>query len=61
MFGKLTDQEYIKAYKSNVHWIKDDWRYSRAPDYKGKPEKYRLDYRLVTRYWKSSRYGGEYH
>jgi hypothetical protein len=46
VFDKLTSQSYIKAYKSNVHWLKDDWRYTQG---KGKPEKYILDYRLVTR------------
>jgi hypothetical protein len=46
VFDKLTSQSYIKAYKSNVHWLKDNWRYTQG---KGKPEKYILDYRLVTR------------
>jgi len=49
VFDKLTDQEYIRAYKSNVHWIKDNWRYGSKP----KPEKYKLDYRLVTHCYKS--------
>jgi hypothetical protein len=49
VFDALTRQDYIKAYKSNVHWTKDDWRYA---DGKGKPEKYQLDYRLVTHCYK---------
>jgi hypothetical protein len=49
VFDKLTDQNYIKVYKSNVHWIKDNWRYGSKP----KPEKYKLDYRLVTQCYKS--------
>ena len=52
VFDALTSQDYIKAYKSNVHWIKDNWRYTG----KGKPEKYRLDYRLVTHCYKSHQY-----
>jgi hypothetical protein len=52
VFDAMTSQDYIRAYKSNVHWIKDNWRYTG----KGKPEKYRLDYRLVTRCYKSYRY-----
>jgi len=55
VFDKLTNQDYIRAYKSNVHWTRDDWRSSRDPEYKGKPEKYRLDYRFVIRCWKSWR------
>jgi len=49
VFDALTSQDYIKAYKSNVHWTKDNWRYTSD---KGKPEKYRLDYRLVTHCYK---------
>jgi hypothetical protein len=45
VFDALTSQGYIKAYKSNVHWSKDDWRYTKG---EGKPDKYILDYRLVT-------------
>jgi hypothetical protein len=52
VFDKLTDQDYIRAYKSNVHWTEDNWRYGRKP----KPEKYKLDYRLVTHCYKSYRY-----
>jgi hypothetical protein len=52
VFDAMTSQDYIKAYKSNVHWIKDNWRYTG----KGKPEKYKLDYRLVTHCYKSYRY-----
>jgi hypothetical protein len=52
VFDKLTSQDYIKAYKSNAHWIKDNWRYTG----KGKPEKYILDYRLVTQCYKSYQY-----
>ena len=48
IFDKLTSPEYIKAYKSNVHWSKDDWRYTKCCGGKGKPSKYILDYRLVT-------------
>jgi len=51
VFDKLTSQDYVRAYKSNVHWVKDDWRGN-----KPKPEKYKLDYRLVTRCYKSYRY-----
>ena len=46
VFDALTSPDYIKAYKSNVHWTKDDWRYAKGS---GKPDKYILDYRLVTR------------
>lgn len=53
VFDALTSQDYIKAYKSNVHWTKDNWRYTKE---QGKPEKYLLDYRLVTRCYKSYRY-----
>jgi hypothetical protein len=52
VFDALTSQDYVKAYKSNVHWMKDDWRYTG----KGKPEKYQLDYRLVTHCYKSYRW-----
>ena len=52
VFDALTSQDYITAYKSNVHWNHDDWRYGRKP----KPEKYKLDYRLVTHCYKSYRY-----
>jgi hypothetical protein len=52
VFDAMTSQDYIKAYKSNARWIQDDWRYTG----KGKPEKYLLDYRLVTRCSKSYRY-----
>jgi hypothetical protein len=53
VFDALTNQDYIRAYKSNVHWTQDNWRYTKE---KGKPEKYSLDYRLVTHYYKSYRY-----
>jgi hypothetical protein len=57
MFQKLTKPDYIKAYKSNRHWDKDTWRYAgkdcknefEGAEGKGKPEKYMLDYRIVTR------------
>jgi hypothetical protein len=52
VFDAMTSQDYIRAYKSNVHWIQDNWRYTG----KKKPEKYSLDYRLVTRCYKSYRY-----
>jgi len=48
VFDGLTSKEYIKAYKSNVHWLKDDWRYAQWDGGKGKPDKYVLDYRIVT-------------
>lgn len=46
VFERLTEPDYITAYKSNTHWEKDNWRYTN-----GKPEKYSigLDYRIVTR------------
>ncbi|GHU02117.1 hypothetical protein FACS1894147_03320 [Spirochaetia bacterium] len=53
VFDALTSQDYVKAYKSNVHWTQDNWRYAKE---KGKPEKYQLDYRLVTHCYKSYRY-----
>jgi hypothetical protein len=51
LFNSLTEPDYIKAYKSNIHWDKDTWRYSRyeAKYPNGKPEKYILDYRFVAR------------
>jgi hypothetical protein len=52
VFDELTSQDYVRAYKSNIHWTKDDWRYGKNP----KPEKYKLDYRLVTRCCKSYTY-----
>ena len=52
VFDQLTSQDYVRAYKSNVHWIEDNWRYGSKP----KPEKYKLDYRLVTHCYKSYRY-----
>jgi hypothetical protein len=52
VFDALTTQDYIKAYKSNTHWTQDNWRYTG----KGKPEKYSLDYRLVTHCYKSYQY-----
>jgi len=52
VFDAMTGQDYVRAYKSNVHWTRDDWRYTG----KGKPGKYSLDYRLVTRCHKSYRY-----
>ncbi len=52
VFDTLTSQDYIKAYKSNVHWTQGDWRYTG----KGKPEKYQLDYRLVTHCYKRYQY-----
>jgi hypothetical protein len=45
VFDSLTSQDYIRAYKSNVHWTKDNWRYTKG---EGKPDKYILDYRIVT-------------
>jgi hypothetical protein len=45
MFDTLTHPNVIHAYKSNVHWEKGDWQYN----YKDKPSKYYLDYRIVTR------------
>jgi len=48
VFDALTSQDYIRAYKSNVHWLKDDWRYAQWNGGKGKPEKYVLDYRIIT-------------
>jgi hypothetical protein len=53
VFDALTSQDYIRAYKSNVHWTQDNWRYAKG---KGQPEKYLLDYRLVTHCYKSYRY-----
>jgi hypothetical protein len=51
LFENLTEPDYIKTYKSNTRWDKDTWRYThynaKYPD--GKPEKYILDYRFVTR------------
>jgi hypothetical protein len=52
VFDKLTSQDYVRAYKSNVHWQKDNWRYGSKP----KPEKYKLDYRLVAHCYKSYRH-----
>jgi hypothetical protein len=52
VFDDLTSQDYVRAYKSNIHWISDNWRYGRKP----KPEKYKLDYRLVTHCYKGYRY-----
>jgi len=49
VFDAMTSQDYIKAYKSNIRWTQDNWRYTG----KGKPEKYILDYRLVVRCYKS--------
>jgi hypothetical protein len=51
VFNSLAEPDFIKAYKSNIHWDEDTWRYSRlAAKYpKGKPEKYMLDYRFVAR------------
>jgi hypothetical protein len=58
MFNDITEPEYIRAYKSNIHWDKDTWRNSwrnykdnpfSGEKGKGKPEKYILDYRFVTR------------
>jgi hypothetical protein len=59
VFNALTEPDYIKAYKSNIHWDKDTWRcggtgknpYSGST---GKPERYILDYRFVAR----SQHGG---
>jgi hypothetical protein len=50
LFENLTEPDYMKAYKSNTHWDKDTWRYSRynAKYPNGKPEKYMLDYRFVA-------------
>jgi hypothetical protein len=45
LFDKLTDPRFVHAYKSNTHWEEGDWRYN----YKKKPSKYWLDYRIVTR------------
>jgi hypothetical protein len=53
VFDALASPDYIKAYKSNAHWTQDDWRYTKT---QGKPEKYRLDYRLVTRCHVNYRY-----
>jgi hypothetical protein len=44
MFDKLTDDKVLHVYKSNAHWEKGDWRYN----YKDRPSKYWLDYRIVT-------------
>jgi len=52
VFDQLTRADFVRAYKSNVHWIKDNWRYGSKP----KPEKYKLDYRLVTHWYKSYLY-----
>jgi hypothetical protein len=52
VFDRLTSQDYIRAYKSNIHWTQDTWRYTG----KGKPEKYILDYRLVAHCYRSWRY-----
>jgi hypothetical protein len=52
VFDGLSSPDYVKAYKSNVHWTEDNWRYIRKP----KPEKYALDYRLVTRCYNRYRY-----
>jgi hypothetical protein len=51
VFNSLAEPDFIKAYKSNVHWDKDTWRHSRlAVKYpNGIPEKYMLDYRFVAR------------
>jgi hypothetical protein len=54
VFDSLTREDYIKAYKSNIHWTEDNWRYTK----KGKPEKYKLDYRLVTHCYKTYSYEG---
>lgn len=45
MFDKFARPDFVHAYKSNVHWKKGDWYYN----YKDKPSKYYLDYRIVTR------------
>jgi hypothetical protein len=61
LFNNLTEPDYIRAYKSNINWDKDTWRYSRyeAKYPNGKPEKYMLDYRFVARSRAGCRgYGG---
>ena len=53
VYDRLTDLEVVKPYKSNTNWIKDSWRYN-----KDVPTKYKLDYRVITRF-SISQYGWE--
>lgn len=45
VYDDFTTVEGIKMYKSNTHWEKDTWRYTRDLHEKG--VKYALDYRIV--------------
>lgn len=67
LFKALTEPDYIKEYKSNRHWDKDTWRWNSGKNPyagekgKGKPEKYSLEYRIVTRSKNGYRgYNGNY-
>lgn len=52
IFEDLTETDYLHAYKSNTRFREDNWRYLNCP------EKYALDYRIVTRL-NMSQYGYE--
>ncbi len=55
-YDDLTYFGDVKAYKSNVHWTKDTWRYEKCSDSRGMPEQNMLDYRVVTSGCSLSRY-----
>jgi hypothetical protein len=43
MYFEMTEKDNVIAYKSNIHFIKDKWRYNQQKEMRN----YKLDYRLV--------------
>lgn len=51
LYDTFTTEEGIKLYKSNKHFVKDNFRYNKRD---GKLDKYALDYRVILHYYMDS-------
>lgn len=51
LYDTFTTQEGIKLYKSNKHFVKDDFRYNKRD---GKLDKYALEYRVILHHYLDS-------
>lgn len=48
LYDRFTTEEGIKLYKSNKHFVKDNFRFNRR---EGNLDKYALDYRIILHYY----------
>ena len=58
LYMRLSNKENVIPYKSNKHFVKDDWRYSKSD-----MNNYQLDYRIITQCYNAiqqSSYGWDY-